>query len=81
MDYQEKYTYTAAFEELQQIVSEIERGDILIDELSEKVKRAKMLIGVCRSKLTDTEADVAKLLANLSEDTTANTDPNATPVP
>ena len=61
------YTYTQAFEELQQIVQEIERGEILIDELSEKVKRAKLLIEVCKSKLTETEADVTKLLENLDE--------------
>lgn len=66
MNTSETYTYTQAFEELQQIVREIERGEILIDELSEKVKRAKDLIEVCKSKLTETEADVGKLLANLS---------------
>ena len=32
--------YTAAFEELQEIVNEIEQGEIPVDELSEKVKRA-----------------------------------------
>jgi len=66
MDTEDKYTYTQAFEELQRIVSDIERGEILIDELSEKVKRAKLLIGICKSKLTDTEENVGKLLANLN---------------
>lgn len=65
MNTPETYTYTQAFEELQQIVREIERGEILIDELSEKVKRAKTLIEICKSKLSGTEADVGKLLANL----------------
>jgi exodeoxyribonuclease VII small subunit len=32
--------YSAAFEELQQIVFEMEDGEITIDELSVKVKRA-----------------------------------------
>lgn len=66
MNTPETYTYTQAFEELQQIVREIERGEILIDELSEKVRRAKILIEVCKSKLSGTEADVSRLLANLS---------------
>lgn len=74
MNTPETYTYTQAFEELQQIVREIERGEILIDELSEKVKRAKALIEICKTKLSGTEADVNKLLANLagekSEDST-----------
>lgn len=67
MENNRTYTYTEAFEELQNIVREIERGDILIDELSEKVKRAKELINVCKSKLGDTEKDVNKLLASLTE--------------
>ena len=32
--------YAEAYEELQRIVSEIENGEISVDELSEKVKRA-----------------------------------------
>ena len=34
----EEIKYTEAFEELQQIVSEIEQGEISVDELSEKLK-------------------------------------------
>lgn len=67
MEIKETYTYSEAFEELQTIVREIEQGEILIDELSEKVKRAKSLIAICKSKLTETEKDVSKLLANLTE--------------
>lgn len=63
-----QYTYTDAFEELQIIVSEIERGEISIDELSEKVKRATLLIGVCKAKLTATEEEVNSLLANLDKE-------------
>ncbi|MDR0726159.1 MAG: exodeoxyribonuclease VII small subunit [Prevotellaceae bacterium] len=58
--------YTAAFEELQKIVSEIEQGTISVDELSEKVKRASQLIKICKSKLTDTEEDVNKILKELT---------------
>jgi exodeoxyribonuclease VII small subunit len=57
--------YTAAFEELQHIVSEIENGEISVDELSEKVKRATQLIRICKLKLTATEEDVAKILKDL----------------
>jgi len=66
-----KYTYTDAFDELQTIISEIEHGDISIDELSEKVKRATLLIGVCKAKLTATEEEVNKILASLANDTEA----------
>ena len=58
--------YTKAFEELQEIVHDIENGEISVDELSKKVKRAAELIKVCRTKLTSTEEDVNKILKELS---------------
>lgn len=57
--------YTEAFEELQTIVSEIEEGEISVDILSEKVKRAALLIGICKKKLADTEGDVNLILKQL----------------
>lgn len=61
----EKINYTDAFEELQTIVLEIEQGEISVDELSEKVKRAAKLIQICRLKLTRTEEDVNTILKEL----------------
>lgn len=61
----EAINYTDAFDELQRIVSEIENGQISVDELSEKVKRAALLIRICKSKLTTTEEDVNKILKDL----------------
>lgn len=62
---EEKFNYTKAFEELQAIVTEIEQGEISVDELSEKVKRATELIKKCKLKLTTTEEDVNKILKEL----------------
>jgi exodeoxyribonuclease VII small subunit len=61
----ERPGYTEAFEELRKIVSEIEDGDISIDELSARVKRAAFLIKICRNKLTETGEDVDKILKEL----------------
>jgi exodeoxyribonuclease VII small subunit len=61
--------YTEAFEELQEIVSEIEQGEISVDELSEKVKQASVLIKICKAKLATTEEDVAKILKELEKST------------
>lgn len=58
-------TYTVAFEELQQIVRDMEDGEITVDELSIKVKRAAELIKVCKNKLTSTEEDVNLILKEL----------------
>lgn len=59
--------YTEAFDELQQIVVDIEDGEISVDELSIKVKRASELIKVCKEKLTSTEEDVNQILKELEE--------------
>ena len=61
----EQINYTDAFEELQTIVARIEEGEITIDELSEKVKRAAFLISICKTKLTTTEEDINKILKDL----------------
>jgi exodeoxyribonuclease VII small subunit len=63
----DKINYTEAFEELQAIVEEIENGQISVDELSEKVKRATFLIKLCKTKLTSTEEDVSKILKDLED--------------
>jgi exodeoxyribonuclease VII small subunit len=64
--------YTEAFEELQEIVLEIEQGEISVDALSEKVKRAAILIKICKMKLTSTEEDVARILKELEKSTEEN---------
>ncbi len=64
----EEITYTAAFEEIQVIVQDIEEGGISVDELSIKVKRAAQLIKICKSKLTSTEEDVNQILKELESE-------------
>jgi len=62
---EEIVNYTAAFEELKEIVAEIEQGEISVDELSVKVKRATALIQFCKLKLSTTEEDVNAILKEL----------------
>jgi exodeoxyribonuclease VII small subunit len=57
--------YTEAFSELQTIISEIEGGEISVDKLAEKVKRAALLIRICQDKLQATEGDVNQIFAKL----------------
>jgi exodeoxyribonuclease VII small subunit len=61
----DKLNYQKAFDELQLIVQEIENGEISVDLLSEKVKRAAVLIKICKEKLTTTEEDVNQILKEL----------------
>ena len=62
----ENISYTEAFDELQQIVREMENADISVDELSDKIKRCTMLIKICKDKLTKTEAEIAKIMQSES---------------
>ena len=64
---EKKISYTEAILELESIVTEIEEGEITIDSLSEKVKRASELIKICKEKLTATEEDVSKILEDLKD--------------
>jgi exodeoxyribonuclease VII small subunit len=61
--------YKASFDELQKIVTEMENGEVPVDELSEKVKRAAYLIKICKEKLTSTEEDVNNILKELEAKT------------
>lgn len=65
---EKKITYTDAIEELETIVAEIEQGEISVDILSGKVKRAAELIKICKQKLSSTEEDVNKILGEIKED-------------
>lgn len=57
--------YTEAFDELQRIVADLEDGEISVDELSLKIKRASELIKICKTKLVSTEEDVNQILKEL----------------
>lgn len=60
-----KISYQEAYDELQEIVGDIEDGEISVDELGIKVKRASELIKICQSKLKSTEEDVNEILKEL----------------
>ena len=64
----ENTSYEAAFTELQEVISDIENGEISVDQLSEKVKRASVLIQFCKDKLRATELDVEKILEDLKRE-------------
>lgn len=64
----EELNYESAYYELKEIVQEIEKGDISVDTLSDKVKRAGFLIEFCQKKLRETESDVDKILKELNKE-------------
>ena len=54
--------YEDAVSELEQIVHQMENNEFDIDQLSEKLKRAQMLIKLCKDKLTQTDEEIKKIL-------------------
>lgn len=54
--------YNEALQELQSIVTELERNPADIEELSKKLQRAQTLIKACKDKLTKTDEEIQKLL-------------------
>jgi exodeoxyribonuclease VII small subunit len=61
----EQKTYQDAFDELQLLVRKMENAEISVDELTEMLKRATLLINICKKKLTDTEEEVKALLEKM----------------
>jgi len=60
-------TYSQALEELESLLAEIENSEISVDSLTEKVKRATYLIGVCKSVLQITEDEVKRILEEMQK--------------
>jgi exodeoxyribonuclease VII small subunit len=63
-----KMSYTEAFEELQQIVAEMENSEISVDLLDARVKRAAVLLKICREKLFKTEQNVLESLKSIEKE-------------
>lgn len=55
--------YEAAFDELQTIVRKMENDELDIDQMSDQLKRAQELIKLCKDKLTKTDEEIKKILA------------------
>ena len=58
-------SYTEAIEKLRRIVAEIDKDELDVDLLSEKVKEASRLIKLCKEKLYKVDADVRNVLEEL----------------
>lgn len=63
----EQLSYTKAFNELNEIVTHLEEGEISVDELSDKIKRASELIEICQNKLAKTEESVQDILKDMEK--------------
>lgn len=60
-------TYAQAYAEVQKILEGLDQGDIDVDELSDKVKRAAELIDFCQKRLRETELQVKRVMEKLEK--------------
>ena len=56
--------YEKAYAELQAIVRQMENDELDIDQMAEQLKRAQELIKLCKDKLTKTDEEIKKILAD-----------------
>ena len=54
--------YEKAIAELEQIVGQMESGELDLDTLTTKLKRAQELIKMCKDRLTKTDEEIQQIL-------------------
>jgi exodeoxyribonuclease VII small subunit len=57
--------YTAAIDELDAILRELEGSDVDIDRLADRVARAAELIALCREKISNARVRIEEVTADL----------------
>ena len=60
-------SYAQAYDELQKILGALDQGEVDVDDLSEKVKRAAELIDFCQKRLRETELQVKRVMEKLDQ--------------
>ncbi|OQX81155.1 MAG: exodeoxyribonuclease VII small subunit [Candidatus Omnitrophica bacterium 4484_70.1] len=68
MNNKRELKYSQAIEELNQIVEDLQKETVDVDELSLKVKRAVELIKLCKEKIHKTELEVKNIVKELEEE-------------
>ena len=61
----DELSYAAAMAELESILADLERDDVDIDHLTERVARAATLIELCRTRIESARLDVTRLVEDL----------------
>ncbi|MBN2766873.1 MAG: exodeoxyribonuclease VII small subunit [Paludibacteraceae bacterium] len=64
----QKTTYSSAVAELEDILSVLENSqEMNMDVISEKVKRAALLIDFCKKQLHELDSEMEKIIGDLKE--------------
>jgi exodeoxyribonuclease VII small subunit len=57
--------YAESMAELEEILDELERDDLDVDVLADRVKRASELITLCRGRIARAQTDVDRIVVDL----------------
>lgn len=68
-DEESELSYSQATARLDEIIREIEEGEVDIDELSTRVKEAARLIRLCQDKIQAAKVDVEEIAEQLKHET------------
>lgn len=60
-------TYSEAYAKLEELVAQLEEGNIPLDELSLKVKQANELISICENKLRNIQTEVNETIKEVTK--------------
>jgi exodeoxyribonuclease VII small subunit len=60
-------TYSDAYAKLEELVAQLEDGNIPLDELSLKVKQANELVSICENKLRNIQAEVNETIKGVTK--------------
>jgi exodeoxyribonuclease VII small subunit len=68
--------YVDALAELEAILAELEDGDVDIDRLAARVRRAAELVELCRARVDDARVEVVRIVAEIDEVAAAPDEPS-----
>ena len=61
-----EFSFSAAIVEIEEIIRQIESGELDVDKLSVEVKKASELIRQCQKKLRTTEEEINSIFRELA---------------
>lgn len=56
--------YEEAVKQLEDIVKQLENGELDLDDMSSELKKTQQLIKICKDRLTKTDEEIKKILEN-----------------
>jgi len=62
---EKKFSYNAAMQEVEEILTSLEKNNLDVDEMSLKVKRATELLQACKQKLYQADAEIQAVFENV----------------